>query len=147
MLHLLPPPRVDVDQSAFRPKLYRRVHEAELGLKACFFISLLAAGLAGCAGGPAVQDANRPAALEAARTRAEHEEIAARYEREAGIAEDRTAAHRRMLALYASPYPDYGSGAGFIRHCRSMVQRYGEAAEANRALATAHRAAAAGSAE
>lgn len=102
-----------------------------------------AAVLGGC-GTPALQPALPPPTVpnvEAARSGAEHEQIAAWYEREARDAEERAVAHRRLLTIYASPYPDYGN-SGFIGHCRALIQRYEEAAEANRALAALHRAAA-----
>lgn len=106
-------------------------------------VSLLPAALAGCAGEPVRQPmqyaAIGPPDGQTARTRADHEEIAAWYEREAGWAADRTAVHRGMLALYVSPYPDYGN-TGFVGHCTNLVQRYRQAAEANRVLAALHRA-------
>ena len=105
-------------------------------------VSLLAAALAGCAGEPVRQPiqyaAIGPPDAQTARARADHEEIAAWYEREAGWMADRTAVHRGMLTLYVSPYPDY-SNAGFVGHCTNLVQRYRQAAEANRVLAALHR--------
>lgn len=93
------------------------------------------------------QPAERPAArayaaigppdAESARTRADHEQIAAWYGREAGMAADRMAAHRRMLALYVSPYPDYGN-PGVTGHCANLAERYRQAAEDNRVLAALH---------
>ncbi|MFY9314560.1 MAG: hypothetical protein WAO95_03255 [Burkholderiales bacterium] len=76
--------------------------------------------------------------LEAARTRADHEAIAAWYEREAASAEGRAAAHRRMRDAYALPDPRY-SNAAFVEHCENLILRYQQTAESNLALADLHR--------
>ena len=41
-----------------------------------------------------------------------------------------------------SPYPDYAS-PGIVGHCLGLIERYGQAAAAHRALAASHRLAAA----
>ncbi len=112
------------------------------GFRATLVLGCVLAALAGCAIEPVERLPHQEAApspmLETARTRADHEEIAAWYEREAGSAEDRAAAHRRMRNAYALPEPGYGSAA-FVEHCQNLILRYQQAAEGNLALAQLHR--------
>lgn len=98
--------------------------------------------LAGCASISTPVPEAPPARLAEARTAAEHEAAAAWYERQAAAAGARVAAHERMLRFYASPYPDYAS-PGIVGHCLGLIERYGQAAGAHRALAASHRLAAA----
>lgn len=98
--------------------------------------------LAGCTTEP-VQSLPRQAAaplpnLETARTRAEHEEIAAWYEREAKWANEQAVAHRRMLGIYASPEPGLSS-VGFVEHCENLILGHQQTAGDNLALAMLHR--------
>ena len=112
------------------------------GFRAMLVLGFVLAALAGCAIEPVERPPHQEAAplpmIETARTRADHEVIAAWYEREARSAEDQAAAHRRMRDAYALPDPRYGDGA-FVEHCRNLILTYQQAAEDNLELAGLHR--------
>lgn len=95
--------------------------------------------LTGCAGATATA-LGVPAALQ---SRADHEAAALRYEEEAKAASERVAAHRRMLLLYAAPYPDY-SVSGLVGHCQNMISRYVAIEKDALDMAAIHRRLAAG---
>jgi hypothetical protein len=98
--------------------------------------------LAGCAAEPVgwlpQHDAAPLPRLETARTRADHEEIAAWYVREAASADQQVVAHLRMRDAYAAPDQGYGDAA-VVEHCRNLILSYQQAAEDNLALAGLHR--------
>ena len=80
-------------------------------------------------------------AVSGAKTAADHEAIAAYYEREAAAAKDKSAEHRRLVEAYhrlaATP-----RGQGFQsmgNHCQQLAKNYESVAAQNTALATAHR--------
>ena len=83
--------------------------------------------------------------IQNAKTRADHEEIAAIYEQQASA--DRAAAenHRRMERLYKGFDPSQGGrGSGQMAvHCKNLAEGYARAAEEHSGLAQLHRKAAA----
>ena len=112
--------------------------------------------LGGCATEWPVKPAGLEQKIEAARTRADHREIAAVYEQQAegdSVAAER---HRGLARAYERGYIAGGSrvrGSSTARrenkslaaHCENLARIYQQAAEENLALATAHRRIAAGS--
>lgn len=103
--------------------------------------------LAGIAMGivlPAMAQLTPPADLmdrvASAKTRADHEAIAAEFEKLA--VKDRAEAerHRKMAALYKTPAWSKASGAGMIKHCESLARSYESAAADFTEMAKAHRA-------
>lgn len=78
-----------------------------------------------------------------ARTRADHEAVAAWYEREAAAARENAARHQRMLDAYRPGFGGRSAGistsAGILRHCENLVRRYEGIADDALALAKLHR--------
>ena len=80
-------------------------------------------------------------AITGAKTSADHEAIAAYYDREAATAKDKAAEHRSLAEKYRtlSVTP---RGQGFqpmANHCQQLAQIYESAAADNTALAAGHR--------
>jgi hypothetical protein len=80
-------------------------------------------------------------AITGAKTPADHEAIAAYYERDAATAKDKAAEHRSLAEKYRtlSVTP---RGQGFqpmANHCQQLAQIYESAAADNTALAAGHR--------
>lgn len=108
-------------------------------------IGLLAlALLGGCAAAPAQERTPTAQQIANARTRTDHEELAAWYEQEARTAKEKADWHRLMLnesyrPAYGSPYTEVYSKRGYFRHCENLVRRYEEVAQDSLALAQLHR--------
>ena len=92
-------------------------------------------------GAAEAQTFNLEKAVSEAKTPADHEAIAAYYDKEAATAKDKAAEHRRLVETYrtlaATP-----RGQGFQsmgNHCQKLAQTYESAAADNTALAAAHR--------
>lgn len=101
----------------------------------------LTLALGGCASGgvqrsPASQAPSKKATV--ARTRADHEERAAWFARDAQLAEDKAEAHREMRDAYASSFGLYDT-SGMVGHCTNLIEAYQRAALENAALADSHR--------
>lgn len=99
--------------------------------------------LCGCATEASQKSTPTAEQIASARTRLDHEELAAWYEQEATAAKEKADRHRRMLndsyrSAYGSRYPKdfYNS---ILRHCENLVRRYEEAADDTSALAKLHR--------
>ena len=78
-----------------------------------------------------------PVPVTAARTKADHEAVAAAYETEAEAAERKAQMHATMAARYR----DFGMKppwSGMSSHCAQLKTRYREAAKLNRELAAEH---------
>lgn len=105
----------------------------------------LAAGAFIAAGAEPISHDQLMHKVQSAKTRADHEEIAAIYEQQA--ATDRAAAenHRRMERLYKGFDPSQGGRASgqMALHCKNLAEGYARAAEEHGALAQLHRKAAA----
>ncbi len=77
-----------------------------------------------------------------AKTAADHEAIAAYYDKEAAAARQEAAKHREMAATYKAGGLSIGKGAGDVplpQHCLNLAKDYDEAAQNYSALAAAHR--------
>lgn len=88
--------------------------------------------------------------IEAARTGADHSEIAAIYEQQAGTDKESVERHRRLARAYERGWVWAGPKVGavvsarranqsLIAHCENLARIYQQAAEENLALATEHR--------
>ena len=76
--------------------------------------------------------------IESARTKADHEALAAHYEQEAQALQDRAAEHERMAQAYERSA--YGKiGTTLSQHCEFLARMYREAAKENLELAREHR--------
>lgn len=112
-----------------------------------FFLATLALTLAfsGCA----IEAPKKPAGIEQriqnAHTTAEHEAIAAEYERQAQTDKATARTHRDMAKTYKYYAGPRGTNPGaFSLHCDNLAKLYEEAADENVELAKLHREAAAG---
>jgi hypothetical protein len=79
-----------------------------------------------------------------AKTAADHEAIAAYYDKEATAADAKAAEHKKMAETYTKLRPDHpASLQGHLKplpaHCEAEAKYYEGIATENRALATAHR--------
>ncbi len=82
-----------------------------------------------------------PAQIEAARTPADHEAIAAGFDQEAARLEATAKDHEKMADAYRSAGSKKGFASASMRaHCLKLAKKYAEAAKENRALAKEHRA-------
>lgn len=97
--------------------------------------------ISGCAAGEVRKSEVRAtpwAKAAAARTRTDHQELAAWYLREAESARERAAVHRKLRDSYASSFGLYDV-TGMAGHCANLILKYQEAANENAALAGLHR--------
>ena len=106
-----------------------------------FAASIVAAGLIFSVATPvsiAQAEDVTEAQIAAARTPADHEAIAAKYDAEAQAADEMVANHEAM----AKAYKAVGAKGtqSMASHCNRLVAQYREAAKEYRALATEHRA-------
>ncbi|MCX8049328.1 MAG: hypothetical protein N3A55_06675 [Methylohalobius sp.] len=86
--------------------------------------------------GPAIMSLEQ--AVKQATTPADHERIAARYERKADKLLNSARYHERLAETYART-DNPKMAADSARHCRAIAQRLKEAAEEMKALAKMHR--------
>lgn len=86
--------------------------------------------------------------IEIARTKANHEAIAAHYEQEAALLRQKAEEHVRLAFLYRRGLEGtHGNGERLAEHCEGLVEKYKAAAEENVELAILHRELAAQAAE
>ena len=106
--------------------------------------------LGGCPAEGPVKSAGLEQKIEAARTRADHQEIAAAYEQQAGIDREAMERHRKLARAYEQGWvwaPPRAGGVSsgrrenqrLIAHCENLARMYQQAAEENLALAKQHR--------
>lgn len=100
---------------------------------------LVSIALAGCASGPT----STPAAatqerIEAAQSRADHEALAAYYDREASAARATAAEHRKMAVSYQRYQPGRGGG-NMSAHCNSLARNYEGVATEFDGMSAGHR--------
>lgn len=103
-------------------------------------LALLLGALATTAATPPVPSLD-PVTITAARTKADHEAIAAAYEAEAVAAEKKAKLHREM----GNAYSQLAAGtrpAGYrdmVSHCTHLEKTFGDVAKMNRQMADQHR--------
>lgn len=97
-------------------------------------VGLVLAGCAAVAPGPSVDLLQR---IESARTRADHESLAAHFSKEAASAREKAGLHRRMARTYQS---SAARGANALpAHCNAIVRSQEALAADYDAMAAAHR--------
>lgn len=101
------------------------------------FAAVMLSGSAWAAGDAAVT----PAQIEAAKTAADHEAIAAAYDKEAASLEAMAKDHEAMAKSYGTSAAGTkgANAAAMAAHCNKLVTDYKAAAKENRDLAAAHR--------
>jgi len=72
-----------------------------------------------------------------AKSKADHEELAVQYESEAKKLQAKADEHKEMLKAYNGTH--WTEKHDLARHCKSLVQKYEDAAKDNFALAKIHR--------
>lgn len=77
--------------------------------------------------------------IEMAKTRADHEAIAAKYEEEAKALQAKADEHAAMAKSYKALETAGGKGPKLAEHCDSLTAKYKAAAEDNLTLAQMHR--------
>ncbi len=102
-------------------------------------VSLVGLVLAGCASGPNNPSPEIAQRIEAARTREDHEGLAAYYGREAALARAKAAEHRKMARSYQGMVTSGRGGANMPAHCNSIVNLYENMAIEYDSLAADHR--------
>jgi hypothetical protein len=108
-------------------------------------ITMLSAGVAAVmlSGSAWAADATMvtPAQIEAAKTSADHEAIAASYDNEAAQLEAMAKKHEGMARSYraAAAGAKGANPAAMSAHCNKLITQYKAAAQENRDLAAAHR--------
>jgi hypothetical protein len=78
--------------------------------------------------------------MQSAKTAADHEALAAHYEEDAKMLEEKAEEHKKILSDYrAKPYL-YGKGyIGFDVHCERLIDLYTRSAEESLEMAKMHR--------
>lgn len=79
-------------------------------------------------------------AVQAAKTRSDHEALAKHYDEAAKEMQVKAAEHKKMAAQYEANKGLYGKQAqSLISHCQGLVRVYEQAAAENRSMAESHR--------
>ncbi len=110
-------------------KLSRRIASA-------FLLSVI---VAGCASGPPAPTADLLQRIESARTQADHEALAATYDREASAARASAASHRKMATSYQGMIGGGRGNASMPAHCNAIVRSQEAIATEYEGMAAAHR--------
>jgi hypothetical protein len=82
------------------------------------------------------------AAVQSAKTRADHEALAKHYEQAAKDAEAMVKEHELALAHFKKDphdFPKTAMGGNYESHCKRLISIYESAVEANREMAELHR--------
>jgi hypothetical protein len=121
------------------------------GGKAMTILRVIFVVVAVCLGGltsaHALDESDIQAAIENAKTPADHEAIAAYFDEQAKEARETATRHQKMGAVYkkSPPGPPKGGGGPALHktmgdHCDSVAAKYEQAAKDYEAMAAAHRA-------
>jgi hypothetical protein len=110
-------------------------------IKIALTVSLLLGALASCAQ-PNPHPMDMSAAVQSAKTKADHEALAEHYEQSAKDAEAKVKEHKQILADFKKDPHDYPKtylGGNFESHCIRLIHSYEQVAEVNREMAKMHR--------
>ena len=110
-----------------------------LMLGACAGLLALSLSLGGYALSAGQESSSLVQKIESAKTRADHEALAAFYEQEAKTAQAKAEQHQEMAEHYKKGFGYGNSKATLIQHCNYIARKYQEAAKENLALAKLHR--------
>jgi hypothetical protein len=100
---------------------------------------LLSIALGGCASNPTAPPSELAQRIEAARTRGDHEGLAAYYAQEATKARAIAENHRKMANSYQGNLAGGRGGASMQAHCNAIVRSHEGIALEYEGMATAHR--------
>ena len=107
--------------------------------KALLTVFLTLGLLASCAQ-PNPHPMDMTAALQNARTSADHQALAEHYEQAAKDAEAKVAEHKQLLDQYKVHSYLYGKQAAYFQdHCLGLIRSYEQVAKANAEMAQMHR--------
>jgi len=108
-------------------------------IKTLLTVSLTLGLLAGCAQ-PNPHPMDMTAAIQSAKTRADHEALAAHYEQAARDAEAQVEEHKKLLEQYTAKSYLYGKQAATLKeHCEALIHSYQQVATGNAEMAKMHR--------
>jgi hypothetical protein len=93
----------------------------------------------GCASGPPLPSADLLQRIEFTRTQADHEALAAHYDREAQAALASAAMHRKMAAAYQGSISGRRANASMPAHCDAIVRSQEAIAAEHQGMGAAHR--------
>lgn len=102
-------------------------------------VLLLSLGLAACASSPMAPSADLAQRIESARTRGDHEALAAHYDRETAKARAMAADHRQMAKSYQGLVAAKRGEASMAAHCDAIVRGQEGMATAYEGMAEGHR--------
>ncbi len=106
-------------------------------IKSMIIAGMTLGAMAGCQMNPHPMDMT--AAIQSAKTKADHETLATHYEEAAKDAETKVAEHKKLLNDYKQHSYLYGKqGEQFVEHCESLISSYKKAVDANLAMAKMH---------
>lgn len=108
-------------------------------LAALLLVTTAGIGLAGCAGIATSPSAALQQQIEAARTPADHEALAAYYVDKALSARASAEEHRRMEKTYQGSPPGGRGGGSIAAHCNAIAGGYQDIATRFDAMAAEHR--------
>lgn len=78
--------------------------------------------------------------IASASSKADHESIAAEFDKQADTDKAAAERHRKMAGAYTSAPWSKSGGTGMVGHCKALVKDYEKAAKQNAELAAMHRA-------
>ena len=99
---------------------------------------LLSLVLAGCASGPSAPSPELLQRIESARTRGDHEALAAHYNQEATKARAIAENHRKMAKSYQGRVVDPRGGGSMPAHCNAIVRSQESIASEYEGMAEGH---------
>ncbi len=75
----------------------------------------------------------------AAKTKADHEQLAVEFDKQAEADKAAVERHRKMAQAYTTAPWAKASGAGMVKHCKALIADYEKAARQNADMAKMHR--------
>ncbi|MCL7423182.1 MAG: hypothetical protein M8364_20040 [Methylobacter sp.] len=105
-----------------------------------FLPIILLLGLLAACTQPRLHPMDMSAAVQDAKTSADHEALAVHYEQAAQDAETKIEEHKKLLERYKAKSYLYGRQASTLQaHCEALIRSYRQVVEANQEMANTHR--------